>query len=160
MLPQDHGETRSCEATDLYSCFRSCLSGPKADPGAEGWTETSRLCPGAEGWTETSSVSVTQREIQGFKLNPTLGWQTSRELCHFHSHVCSAVITGRVDWLICSLVAPRPSSPHDKELGSFAGFSSFDSVLLVPLSVCFSASHLLKGSASSLWGHTTTEIGK
>ena len=109
VLPQDHWETPSCEATDVYSRFRSWLSGPKADPGAEGWTET-------------SSVSVTWREIQGFKLNPTLGWQTSRELCRFHSHVCSAVITGRVDWLICSLVAPRHGCPHDQELGSFAGF--------------------------------------
>ena len=49
-----------------------------------------------------------------------------------------------VDWLICSLVA--------KSSGSFTGFPSFDSVLLVPLWVCFSASHLLKGSAGSMWG--------
>lgn len=96
----------------------------------------------------------------GLQTQPHPGLANLQRTLPLPQSVCSAVITGRVDWLICSLVAPRPSSPHDKELGSFAGFSSFDSVLLVPLSVCFSASHLLKGSAGSLWGHTTTEIGK
>ena len=102
---------------------------------------------------------MARREIQGFKLNPTLGWQSSRELCRFHSHVCSARITSRVDWLICSLVAPKPGSSHDKEPGSFAGFSTLTLSCLFP-SVCFSAPHLLKGSAGSLWGHSATEIGK
>lgn len=75
---------------------------------------------------------MAQREIQGFKLNPTLGWQSSRELCRFHSHVCSAGITSRVDWLICSLVAPKPGSSHDKEPGSFAGFSTLTLSCLFP----------------------------
>ena len=91
---------------------------------------------------------MARREIQGFKLNPTLGWQSSRELCRFHSHVCSAGITSRVDWLICSLVAPKPGSSHDKEPGSshdkepgsshdkepgsFAGFSTLTLSCLFP----------------------------
>ena len=83
---------------------------------------------------------MARREIQGFKLNPTLGWQSSRELCRFHSHVCSAGITSRVDWLICSLLAPKPGSSHDKEPGSshdkepgsFAGFLTLTLSCLFP----------------------------
>ena len=127
MQPQDQWETWNCEATDLYSCFRSWPSGPKADPGTEGLPQS--LWPRGKFRASNSTPPWAGKPPENSVASPVTSAQQSSQVCRL-AHL----------------------QPHGKELGSFTGFPSFDSVLLVPLWVCFSASHLLKGSAGFLWG--------
>lgn len=115
---QGQWERQSWEATDLYSCFRLWLSGPKDAPGYKGMER------------DLLSVSATQKEMQGLQLNPILGFHppllrgprvlTSSGGCP--GHICSMGNLSTSRLTHHSLRLPRPSSLCHKELGVLQRF--------------------------------------
>ena len=115
---QGQWERQSWEATDLYSCFRLWLSGPKDAPGYKGMER------------DLLSVSATQKEMQGLQLNPILGFHPPllrgpRVLTSSGGgpgHVCSMGNLSTSRLTHHSLRLPRPSSLCHKELGVLQRF--------------------------------------